>query len=92
VATRFAGTVLAVCAASAPQLALDSRHDRPGPTRWTADDPGRPPAFALHKWTGRQLITHFGTAAGDNVLARYDEEIPATVIHLLHERKYPGKF
>jgi len=90
--TRFAGTILAVCAASAPQLALDLgtiSEDLPDGRPMIVDDP---PAFALHKWTGRDLLTHFGSLANGQVLASYDTRMQPTVIHLLHERKYPGKF
>ena len=90
--TRFAGTILAVCPASAPQLALDLGtidQDRPDGRPMILNEP---PAFALHKWTGRRLVTHFGMAGGGDILASYDERMQPTVIHLLHERKYPGKF
>lgn len=89
--TRFAGTILAVCAASAPQLALDLGtidQDRPDERPMILDDP---PAFALHKWTGRRLVTHFGTAGSGVILASYDDVMQRTVIHLLHERQYPGR-
>ena len=89
--TRFGGTILAVCPASAPQLALDLGEidqDVPDGRPMIMDEP---PAFALHKWTGRRLITHFGVA-GAGTLVPYDARMQPTVIHLLHERKYPGKF
>lgn len=89
--TRFAGTVLAACAASAPQLALDLGtidQDVPDGRPMIMDEP---PAFALHKWTGSRLVTHFGVIGGQT-LVPYDERMQPTVIHLLHERKYPGKF
>jgi Icc protein len=89
--TRFGGTILAVCPASAPQLALDLGEidqDVPDGRPMIMDEP---PAFALHKWTGRRLITHFGVV-GAETLVPYDARMQPTVIHLLHERKYPGKF
>ena len=69
--TRWAGTVLAVCPSTAPQVALDLETMDPD----VPDD--RPmivadrPYFALHYWNGRELITHFDTAEEHEVLARY---------------------
>jgi len=69
--TRWAGTTLAVCPSTAPQVALDMVRMDPD----VADD--RPmivadrPYFALHYWNGRELITHFDTVEEHEVLARY---------------------
>jgi Icc protein len=69
--TRWAGTVLAVCPSTAPQVALDMERMDPD----VPDD--RPmivadrPYFALHYWNGRELITHFETVEEHEVLARY---------------------
>ena len=70
IVTRWAGTTLAVCPATAPQVALDLEPMDP-----EAPD-GRPmivadqPWFALHYWNGNGLITHFDTAEDAPVLAR----------------------
>lgn len=69
--TRWAGTMLAVCPSTAPQVALDMQRMDPE----IPDD--RPmivadrPYFALHYWNGRELITHFDTVEEHEVLARY---------------------
>jgi 3',5'-cyclic-AMP phosphodiesterase len=69
--TRWAGTVLAVCPSTAPQVALDMVKMDPD----VPDD--RPmivadrPYFALHYWNGEGLITHFDTVEDHEVLARY---------------------
>ena len=71
IVTRWAGTMLAVCPATAPQVALDFE-----PMDAEAPD-NRPmivadqPWFALHYWNGRELITHFDTAEEHEVLARF---------------------
>jgi Icc protein len=84
--TRWAGTNLAVCASTAPQVALDfmpidSEHpdDRP---MIVAD----PPWFALHYWNGRQLISHFDIAADHHVLARYGAGLQPLVRMLKAEK------
>jgi 3',5'-cyclic AMP phosphodiesterase CpdA len=85
--TGFAGTLLAVCPATAPQLALDLGtidpevpDDRP---MVVAD----PPAFALHLWTGRGLVTHFGTAGDHDVIARFGPGMQPLVRALAEERR-----
>lgn len=86
IVSRFAGTNLVVCAATALQLALDL-----GPIDPEVPD-GRPmivsdpPAFALHLWTGRSLITHLCTAGGDNVVARFGPDFQPLLRHLAAER------
>jgi len=84
--TRWAGTVLAVCPATAPQVALDFE-----PMHADAPD-NRPmivadrPYFALHYWNGRELISHFDTAGTHDVLARFTaKRIP--LIKMLKEER-----
>jgi len=66
------GKTIAICASTAPQVALDlSRIDPEQPD-------GRPmiiadpPAFALHRWNGQELVSHFDNADEHVVLARFD--------------------
>ena len=83
------GTTLAVCPSSAPQVALDFRQidaENPdGRDMVVAEAPG----FALHYWTGRDLITHFGAAGDHPVLARYNARMQPSVRHILAERLGP---
>jgi len=86
IVTGWGKSTLAVCPSSAPQVAIDFRALDP-------DDPdGRdmivaePPGFALHYWTGRDLITHFGAGGDHPVLARYNARMQPTVRHILSER------
>lgn len=87
--TRWAGTVLAVCPATAPQVALDLE-----PMQADAPD-NRPmivadrPYFALHYWNGRELISHFDTAERHDVLARYDDKRAPLIKRLKEERARP---
>lgn len=84
--TRFAGTLLAVCPATAPQLALDLGSidpERPDDRPMVVADP---PAFALHLWTGRRLVTHFATAGDHDVIARFGPSLQPLVRALAAER------
>lgn len=80
------GTTIAICASTAPQVALDL-----GPIDPEKPD-GRPmiiadpPAFALHRWNGRDFVSHFDTADDHVVLARFDKKMQNLVRSLLNER------
>ena len=82
------GTTISICASSAPQVALDLRKIDPekpdGRPMIIAD----PPAFALHRWNGRELVTHFDVAEEHVVLARFDAKMQGLVRSVLGER--PG--
>lgn len=86
IVTGWGGTVLAVCPSSAPQVAIDFRALDPeapdGRDMIVAESPG----FALHYWTGRDLVTHFGAGGEHPVLARYNARMQGTVRHILAER------
>ena len=87
IVTGWGGTVLAVCPSSAPQVAIDFRAldaDYPdGRDMIVAEAPG----FALHYWTGQDLVTHFGAGGDHPVLARYNVRMQPTVRHILAERR-----
>ncbi|HEY0312761.1 MAG TPA: metallophosphoesterase [Allosphingosinicella sp.] len=85
--TRFAGTLLAVCAATAPELALDLGTIDPEAPDQRPLIVEEPPAFALHFWTGRTLVTHFGRVADDPILARFDHRMQPLVRLLAEERR-----
>jgi Icc protein len=78
--TQFMGRPLVIGSSCAPQLVLDllpleqSRAD--GRPMIVAE----PPAYTLHDWTGRGLVSHFATATRPPVLARHvgeKEDLPA---------------
>ena len=82
------GTTVAICPSTAPQVALDLTPidpDRPDGRPMIIADP---PAFALHRWNGRELVTHFDNADEHVMLAKYDENMQPLVRSLLAER--PG--
>ena len=86
IVTQWAGTILAVCPATAPQVALDL-----APMDPEAPD-GRPmivadqPWFALHYWNGTGLISHFDTAEPHQVLAGFTPERQPLLRRLRDER------
>ncbi|MGZ8999346.1 MAG: phosphodiesterase, partial [Allosphingosinicella sp.] len=64
IATLWAGTTLAICPSTAPQVALDLAEidpEQPDDRPMIIADP---PYYALHAWTGHGLVTHFETAGG----------------------------
>jgi 3',5'-cyclic-AMP phosphodiesterase len=87
VVTRWAGTTLAACPSTAPQVALDLAAidpDAPDDRPMIVADP---PCFALHFWNGRQLVTHFDTAERHEILARFNDRRVALVRMLQRERE-----
>lgn len=89
--TGFAGVPLIVCPSSAGAVALDlSPIDEavPDGRAMIIDEPA---GYALHRWDGMRLVTHFEAVATDepwNVLARYDSGMQHVVRHISGER--PG--
>jgi 3',5'-cyclic-AMP phosphodiesterase len=87
VVTRWAGTTLAACPSTAPQVALDLAAidpDAPDDRPMIVADP---PCFALHFWNGRELVTHFDTAERHEILARFNDRRVALVRMLQRERE-----
>jgi Icc protein len=86
VVTQWAGTTLAVCPSTAPQVALDLAPIDPetpdGRPMIVAD----PPCYGLHLWTGHGLVSHFDTAGGHDILARYGPELQPLVRMLAAEK------
>ena len=88
IASVWRGKSIAICASSAPQVALDLAPIDP------EHPDGRPmiiadaPAYALHRWNGRDLISHFDTVEDHLVLARYETRLQGLVRSVLSER--PG--
>lgn len=81
-------TTVTICPSTAPQVALDLRPmDAETPDNRTmiiADAPG----FALHHWTGRNLVSHFETADEHVMLAKFDAGMQPLVRALLAERPH----
>jgi 3',5'-cyclic AMP phosphodiesterase CpdA len=90
VVTQWAGTTLAVCPSTAPQVALDLAEIDPdmpdGRPMIVAD----PPAYAIHYWNGAQLVSHYDTADEHTVLARYEPSLQPLVQMLVAEKERPS--
>lgn len=86
IVTRWEGVTVATCPSTAPQVALELLPidpDRPDGRPLIVADP---PAYALHWWNGRELITHFDTAEDHEVLASYDDGLKDMIATMLAER------
>jgi 3',5'-cyclic-AMP phosphodiesterase len=86
VVTQWAGTTLAVCPSTAPQVALDFESIDPERPDGRAMIVADPPWFAIHHWDGRRLVSHFDTAGEHEILARYGPELQP-LVRLLAEEK-----
>jgi 3',5'-cyclic AMP phosphodiesterase CpdA len=89
IVTRWAGTALAVCPSTAPQVALDLEEMDP------EHPDNRPmivadrPYFALHYWNGDGLITHIQSVDDHEVLARFSPR-RQPLIRMLNEERATG--
>lgn len=89
VAAQWQGHGLAVCAATASQLSLDFAPVDPDRPDGRIMVTNAPPAFALHYWNGRELVTHFGVAQDEQAVAVFDASMQPLVRRLAQERE-PG--
>jgi 3',5'-cyclic-AMP phosphodiesterase len=88
ISVGWRGTTVAICPSTAPQVALDLSPidpDNPDGRPMIIADP---PAYALHHWNGREIVSHFDNCDEHVVLARYDASMQNLVRGLLGER--PG--
>ena len=86
VVAPWKGTTIAICSSTAPQLALDMRPMDPKAPDNRPMIVADPPAFAIHRWTGNGLITHFETADDHVMLAKFDAGMQSLVRTLMDER------
>lgn len=90
ISVGWRGTTIAICASSAPQVALDLRKIDPEKPDGRAMIIADPPAFAIHRWNGSELVTHFDVAEDHVVLARFDTKMQGLVRSLINERPDAG--
>ncbi len=83
---HWQGLTVATCPSTAPQVTLDLRPIDPARPDNRAMIVAEPPAFALHFWNGRELVTHWDTAQDYPVLARFDANLAPMVAEMLGER------
>ena len=85
-ASLFAGIPVIACPSSAAALALQTGAIDPEVPDGRAMIVDEAPGFALHRWDGQRLVTHFGQARGPTVLARYDAGLQPVVTMMRDER------
>ena len=86
ISVAWHGTTISICPSTAPQVALDLAPidpERPDNRPMIIADP---PAYALHKWNGREMISHFDTADEHVMLAKFDATMQPLVRALIAER------
>lgn len=86
IATGFAGKRLVVAASTAPLVALDLDDVDPLHPDGRALIIGDAPAFAIHYWDGKTLLSHFETAGPRNVIASYNSNLQPMMKAFLEER------
>ncbi len=86
ITTQWEGTTVAICPATSPQVALDMSPIDPDVPDNRPMIIADPPAFALHWWNGRELITHYDTAGSHVMLAQFDAKMQGLVRSLINER------
>lgn len=86
ISTTFAGVPLVICPSSSAGLALDLSPIDPSHADLRAMLVDDVPGFALHRWDGQNLSSHFGYAPDAPAVARYDEKFQGLVAHLAAER------
>ena len=85
-AASFAGKPLAVCSSTAPWLALELEDIDPSRPDGRPLIIGDAPAFALHYWNGKRLLTHFEVAGPRQVIASYTSNVQPMIRDFLNER------
>jgi 3',5'-cyclic AMP phosphodiesterase CpdA len=85
-AARFRGVPLMVTPSIAPLVALDLNAIDPE----TPDNRDlittEPPTYALHRWDGKDLVTHYETVSDWEVLASYGEHLRPMIREMFAER------
>ena len=85
--TRFAGIPLGVTPSVAPLVAMDLREispDRPDDRALITTEPS---TYALHRWDGRDLVTHYEKVSDWDVLARYGPHLQPMIREMFAERE-----
>jgi Icc protein len=86
ITTRWEDVIVATCPSTAPQVALELQPIDPDHADGRPLIVADPPAYALHWWNGRELISHYDTAEHHQVLASYDEGLKGMIANMIAER------
>lgn len=85
VTTSFAGRPLLIAPPVAFPVAYDITPIDPGVPDGRALIVARPPGFALHRWTGENLVSYFGIADDAPPVALFDRDTQALVTQMFAE-------
>lgn len=88
--TLWNGVSLTVCASTAPLVALDLRPVDPAVPDYRAMITDEYPVYALHRWDGERLISHFEAVDDHRVFARFDNSLQEVVKLIDDERRGMG--
>lgn len=89
-AATFRGIPAHVTPSVAPLLALDLRPTNPDRPDGRDLITVEPPAFALHRWDGRDLVTHYERVGEWRTMARYTEKLQPMIRGMMAERGPSG--
>lgn len=84
--TLWNGLSLTVCASTAPLVALDLRPIDPHAPDNRAMITDEPPVYALHRWDGARLVSHFESVDDHRVFARFDDSL-SDIVQLIDDER-----
>jgi len=85
-AVPWHGTAVAICSSTAAQVTLDLNPIDPEKPDNRSMIIADHPAYALHFWNGRELVSHFDNAGDHAMLAKYDVYLQPLIKQLIGER------
>ncbi len=86
IVTRWLGATMIVSPSIAPAVALDLTEIDPGHPDQRALITAEPAGYALHRWDGRNLVSHFESLGDLTVLAEFGEALQPMVQSMIAER------
>ena len=85
--TQFCGIPLSVTPSVAPLVSMDLREISPATPDSRALITTEPPTYALHRWDGKNLVTHYEKVSGWDVLAYYGPHLQPMIKEMFAERE-----
>lgn len=83
----FCGVPLGIAPSVAPPVSLDLKPISPDAPDGRVLITSEPPGYALHRWDGQSLVTHYEHVGDWGALASYQPELSGMVREMLAERK-----
>lgn len=87
IVAQWHGAPLVVSPSTAPSVALDLSPIDGAEPDGRALIRNAPPGYALHRWDGRQLVSHFERVGGYEAVARFDANLQPMIRGMLKERE-----